>query len=244
MQNTPRTRLALAAITLGIVASTAAPTPLADEAPGASTTVAADQAGVTISGGGRSERRVALGEASPRGHRPAAGNDPVALEVRDASPFQEEILRWAIARSDEAGLTLPPLVVSFHSDRADCGGQLGTLGADGDRFRVKTCAAGGQVRQNLLHELAHAWDRGGGIPLTMRGDFLTMRGLDDWRNPTDDWSRRGAEHTAEIVAWGLEVAQWDIPSAIADVGPQDTDSLRAAFQFLTGHTPLWDIDGN
>ncbi len=174
-------------------------------------------------------------DPSPRRAFPRGGP---SLVVRNGTPEQRTLLDWAVGRFQEAGLELPRLAVSFH-DRDGCDGNLGSLGVAGGRYRLKTCAGGGALRQNLLHELAHAWDRSGGITDSTRSDFLAMRGLESWRDSDEAWSRRGAEHAAEIVAWGLEVAQWAIPSAVADVGPQSPDDLGRAFTLLTGRPPLW-----
>ena len=110
---------------------------------------------------------------------------------------------------------------------------------EGDRFIVRTCALGTGLRHNLLHELAHVWDLSGGVTEATRQDFLELRGLNGWQDLNEEWSERGIEQAAEIVAWGLEVAQWDIPTEVAEVGAQDADSLRQAFELLTGRLPIW-----
>ncbi len=163
-------------------------------------------------------------------------SDPASDEV---VALRTSLLDWALSRFDDAGLELPPVDVRF-LDVDKCDGYVGTLSQGETRFVVRSCATGGQLRQNLLHELAHAWDLAGSIADKTKDRFLELRGLVAWHAADTDWNEKGSEHAAEIIAWGLEAAEWAINSPIAEVGPQDTDSLREAFVLLTGRTPLWE----
>jgi hypothetical protein len=165
---------------------------------------------------------------------------PAAVVMRGGTPEEEELLGWAIGRYETAGLVLPPIVIRFHADQTVCGDLDGFIGWDGETFVIETCRAAGRALQhNLLHEMAHAWDLGGGLTDEARGRFLGLRGLRAWHELTDDWSRRGAEQMAEILAWGLDAAPSRIPTRVADVGPQNDASLTTAFETLTGRLPLW-----
>lgn len=169
---------------------------------------------------------------------PAAA--PPAVTMRGGTPEEEELLGWAISRYETAGLVLPSIVIRFHADQTVCGDLDGFIGWDGETFVIETCRAAGRALQhNLLHEMAHAWDLGGGLTDEARERFLGLRGLTAWHELSDDWPRRGAEQMAEILAWGLDAAPSRIPTRVADVGPQDDSSLTTAFETLTGRLPLW-----
>jgi hypothetical protein len=173
-----------------------------------------------------------------------AEQQPTTVEGRsEREVLQAGLQEWARARFEAAGLGLPPLEFVYPADEDDCDGWVGLVSRENDRLVIKSCAGGGELRHNLLHELAHAWDMAGGIPEETRRQFLEMRGLDSWRGADVDWNRRGQEHAAEIVAWGLELAQQGIPTPVAEVGHQDSDSLRRAYLLLTGQAPLWDVPG-
>lgn len=167
--------------------------------------------------------------------------EPAAVVMQGGTPEEEALLGWATARYEAAGLTLPPLVVRFHADPAVCGDLDGFIRWDGGTFVIETCrTAGAALHHNLLHEMAHAWDLGGGLTEDVRERFLTLRGLDAWHELSDDWPLRGAEQAAEILTWGLDRNPTRIPTRVGDVGPQDDASLTTAFETLTGRLPLWN----
>jgi hypothetical protein len=68
------------------------------------------------------------------------------------------------------------------------------------------------------------------------GEFLEMRGLQDWTgNP--EWARNGSEQAAHIIAWGLADRAFGI-ARIPD--SSDFGALSDAFEVLTGIRPLHD----
>ncbi len=98
-----------------------------------------------------------------------------------------------------------------------------------------------RIRKTVLHEVAHAW--------TLRRlsaddivGFLALRRLEHWSEPAT-WHRRGMEHAAEIMAWGLIEREVRLPL----MQPNDRASLDSAFEFLTGREPIvgppvWKVD--
>jgi hypothetical protein len=57
--------------------------------------------------------------------------EPAAVVMQGGTPKEEELLGWATARYEAAGLTLPPLVVRFHADPAVCGDLDGFIRREG-----------------------------------------------------------------------------------------------------------------
>ena len=152
-------------------------------------------------------------------------------------------LSWAMDRFEKAGLTLPPLEVTFHPDRTPCAGHRGTTTTTHLPITISICIDHTDqtaLRDILLHELTHAWDLGTeALPPETHAQFLQQRGLTDWNDQTQDWPYRGAEHAAEIITWGLRQTETGIATRIGSIGPQDTQSLTLAFETLTGIPPLW-----
>jgi hypothetical protein len=149
------------------------------------------------------------------------------IAFRVQSSTQAELIRWAVSRYERAGLRLPPVVVVFHDDEADCRSRRGYY-LDG---RVDLCTgtrADPQVRDTLMHELAHAWSEASLTVAEFRA-FMRLRGLSSWNSSDVFWPQRGFEQTAEVISWtlGERVLSPEIPDHEAD------DMLRA-YRILTG----------
>ena len=84
-------------------------------------------------------------------------NDDAArqpLTVKHASAAEIAGLDVATHRFAAAGLTLPPLIVAFSDDPADCYGHLGIFDAATTPWTITVCS---DLAFVPTHELAHAW---------------------------------------------------------------------------------------
>ena len=147
-------------------------------------------------------------------------------------PEMAGYVAWARSRFLAAGLSYPEPEVTAHDNMEACRGRVALFTGWEGGGRVATCFDEGHrdrfVRRVLLHELGHAWahlylDENG------REFFVALRGLDAWAEPAP-WSQRGAEHAAEVMAWGL----MDVEILVVSVAPNDVASLTVAFRTLTG----------
>lgn len=175
-------------------------------------------------------------------NRAAGSVEPprITLQNRTTNAQPVEILDWSVARYDEAGLRLPDIDVTFHSwepSMADCASHGGFWTVDQEGHYIDVCAVGVPSRRRmLLHEFAHAWTHENLTDME-RAAFVDERGLESWNGPETDWELRGVEQAAEIVTWGLYM-YCDPQHMISD---ESHHSLTAAFQFLTGVTPVCDV---
>ena len=164
---------------------------------------------------------------------PAAATDGPSRS--NLTPAQERVVDWALALYDEAGLRLPPVDFVAHATVDGCHGFRGYHDVEGGRSTVHLC--GSQRRRFAevltLHELAHAWDRAN-LTGARRADFLRLRNLDAWRNDSDAWDELGAEHAAEILAWGLR----DRPMQVIQIPDAGCDELLEGYVMLVGRPPL------
>lgn len=156
----------------------------------------------------------------------------VTIEAQESG--QQEMAEWAIDRYAEAGFDLPQLVITFAGrDLSDCDGAPGRVYLDHDPIEIRMCWNSELV---LLHELAHVWEAHN-VAAAEHEPFMAMRaGVVSWASLDVAWSERGREHAANVIAWGL----LEDPYPISRTYPNDPDSLRAAFQFLTDREPLHD----
>ena len=157
------------------------------------------------------------------------------LTITGASRAEREVAEWAVSRFDAAGLLLPPVSVSFRDD-GECGGSAGLYRHS--EAAVTICNRGGHdnpPRQTVLHELAHAWS----LHWMDEADIAAMLihdDLDFWINDEIGYWNRGAERTAEYIAWGLQVSG-DEDRAIWTAG-KNCAALATAFGLITGSGPL------
>jgi hypothetical protein len=152
------------------------------------------------------------------------------------------LAEWALTRFDRAGLMLPPLVISFHDERADCGGNFG-LFRSGAPARVDICGFNWDrfvvtARKTVLHELAHAW-LGHTLTEAARGRFLDLRGLQTWGDDEFPWEEQGSEQAAEIIAWALIDEDLEL-TRFKDANPA---ALSEAYLQLTGSRPPLRVQG-
>jgi hypothetical protein len=157
------------------------------------------------------------------------------VTIVGGTPDQREMARWAIARFEAEGLTLPRLEIRFQTSRDSCRGHLAYY-HDGiaDMCGAHTDLMAGR---SLLHEMSHGWlERN--VTGTERDRFIELRGLKTWNDQNVVWDERGFEHGAEIMAWALgDQSDGILTPSIPD---NDPDQLAAAFRQLTG-TPLPEL---
>jgi hypothetical protein len=153
------------------------------------------------------------------------GSDILA---HDASPDQQQLIGWAVARYQRAGMSLPPLAVYFHPVAGPCGDDgLGHY-EDG---RIDLCTGvtvNTMSRYVVLHEMAHAWTERNDPPATI-DRFLQLRGLSSWNGRDVRWQQRGWEQAAEFISWG--VGERIISPHLVEVTPRD---VARGYRLLTG----------
>ena len=147
-----------------------------------------------------------------------------------------DLTSWALRQFERAGLVLPPLVLRFHDERQDCGGNFGLYRA-GVPAQVEICGFNWDrfvvtAKKTLLHELGHAWSQ---YNLTddAREQFLVLRDLDTWGDDEFPWNEQGSEQFAEIIAWALIDEELHL-----GIGADDPDVLGQAYAQLTGSLPV------
>jgi hypothetical protein len=142
------------------------------------------------------------------------------------TPKARQIIAWAVDRFGATGLQLPDLDISFPTS---CDGKAALY--HGGRSSIDLCYV--VDKRTVLHEFAHAWDDTSGA--VDRAAFLKLRGLSIWWGgigmPSDE---QGAEHLAEIIAWGL--MDGDTRSA-PQLPANSVSELTHAFVMLTHGSP-------
>jgi hypothetical protein len=171
-------------------------------------------------------------------HVTAGTPPPSAIDITytDVPPAQVELFDWALGLFAESGLALPPVDVVGHRTEAACLGRRGAHWHEHGRSRIHLCTSdSGPLEEFMvLHELGHAWDRHALSP-ARRDAFLALRGLSEWRNGDPDrWLDRGAEHAAEIIAWGVI----DRPVRILRLHDNSCADLLIGYLVLTGTEPV------
>ena len=171
------------------------------------------------------------------------------VTVHDGTPALERYLRWGLERFVAGGLPVPTVaLVGFDEDLhpAQCPNDRDGCCIDDERgAAIYICATEDDIctdagcrtisvrwRRLLLHELAHAWMREH-VDQDTQAQFLALRGLTAWDDPAAPWDRRGVEHGAEILAWGL----MDEPVVPYRLGASSCDELAAGFGLLTATSP-------
>ena len=164
-----------------------------------------------------------------------SGPHPGSIVLNDLSSEQIDVVTHAVALFGDAGLRLPPLVMSASEDDAPCSGRYGVHRRHEWGSEIMLCSARADdwFRRVVLHELAHAWSEFG-LVAERREAFRLLRGWDHWMNyEVAKWRDNGAEQAAEVIAWG--VSDRAAPTVqIADDGCTD---LHTGYVTLTGVEP-------
>lgn len=164
------------------------------------------------------------------------------VEVHNGSPGAEELVRRALTRFPAARLAAPEVaVVAFDEEihRQQCSSERwGLTLSAGSSSRIYLCftVAGAPTafqQQLLLHELAHAW-LWQNLPGTTRQDFQALLHLRTWDARDVPWGRRGIEHAADVIVWGI--SQPPVESDL--LAGRTCTQLTQAFRLLTHVSPL------
>jgi hypothetical protein len=153
------------------------------------------------------------------------------LVFDEATPDHVELVTRAVATHEAAGLELPPLTVTFGTDRDTCKGNLGLFRAD-TRATIRLCTG---VRTVVLHELAHAWEWNA-LDDSARDEFVSENDLPTWNSRDHEWEERGVELMADTIAMGLILIDGNNnPMAVP---------ILCSFEMITGrdHPALTDGD--
>lgn len=156
------------------------------------------------------------------------------IQIDADDPAQLKMARWAVGRFEEAGLALPDLRIVFPGrDLSLCDGAPATALTSQRPIEIRMCW---NDKFMLLHELAHAWDAHN-LTKNCRKRFMALRtDVDGWTGAAIPWDRRGIEHAANVIAWGL----LEDPHPVSRTHPNDPDSMIEAFMLLTEVGPLHD----
>lgn len=132
-----------------------------------------------------------------------------AVSVTGGSSSDAERAQQALAGFERAGLTLPPVEIVFHEDRAGCSGHHGLFETQYEPWRLSVCDDFPYV---VTHELAHAWEAAR-LTDPDRERYLAHRGLDVWLAADVPWGERGIEDAAFIVQQNLTATRADLQSS-------------------------------
>ena len=161
---------------------------------------------------------------------------PASTEIAGATVYAETAgqvadAEWALGRFAAAGLDLPDVELWL------AGIESAIPQGNGFVYGFHREVAGRSVVFNsgsrfvLLHELGHVWDDHA-LTDADRGEFLEIRDADAWHG--EGWAGSGAEHLANVIAWGLSEEEIR-PSRTL---PNDDASLQEAFILATGSEPI------
>jgi len=138
-------------------------------------------------------------------------------------------------------LPLANVDIGVYDNQSACGdGRRGLhqLAEHGARSLVLVCALHdsprhqeGSRRHVLLHELAHVWAEQN-LSQAQKQDFLLVRGLTVWSGSEAGWGELGAEHAAEILAWGVSEGPYLLHPELSD---RSCDGFEAGHELLTGN---------
>ncbi|MEA3510727.1 MAG: nuclear transport factor 2 family protein [Actinomycetota bacterium] len=170
------------------------------------------------------------------------------VEVYNASSDQILLVEWAIDRFTANDLVFPDVTQIVFPPTAACeGGVSGTAVHQERGSSIDVCASAESVspgaetssfaptraaRGTILHELAHIWNFDH-VTEYRKELFVAARGLDVWIGNGIDWDRRGSEHAAEILMWGL----MDDVVPMLRLEQRSCADLTDGYQILTGRIP-------
>ena len=136
------------------------------------------------------------------------------------------------------GFDLPTFQVAFYTDADGCHGYMGFHQRDEvGASIISVCATHDNPMvetahrfRTLMHEAAHAWVEQT-ISDETKADFMAIRGLNEWSDMSKaEWKDLGAEHSAEVLTWGL-LESYNVHVLIDQDTPEE---LAPAFAVLTG----------
>lgn len=146
------------------------------------------------------------------------------IVVIGGTPEQLDAVNTAIERYEVVGLDLPPLTIHLHGSKSQCRGFQGVFNLDGSGHRVDVCNS---KPMTVLHELAHLWEHHN-VNDGQRQALMDLHGVTEWSSLDEDWTDRGIEIAAEIIAGGL----LELPLVRAQL--EDAPLKAESFRLITG----------
>ena len=164
------------------------------------------------------------------------GPSPSAQVAISRDSSDRALFEWALDRFDRSGLVLPALEIEFHDQLDPCDGYYGSF-KNSDPAHIDICGFNNNrflpaPKKMILHEMAHVW-LVANVDNETKSSFLGLRGLRTWNDQDFDWSERGFEHAAEVIAWAL----LDEERRILTVPYTQPESFAVAYTLLTGRAP-------
>lgn len=173
------------------------------------------------------------------------------VELVNAEPAHQAFVQSLFTSYADAGLGRPGVAAFRFPPSEECVERAGrTTEADeeyGGATTVALCfraaelyppdgTAGWSVVASTygLHELAHVWmlDH---LEEDARSTFMRRSGLAEWYADDVDWHRRGVEHAASTIAWGVAGAE---RARYLVVPAPECAELATRFRLLTGIDPV------
>ena len=173
----------------------------------------------------------------PRNEAVAAPAPVTGIVTENVTATDQAAYDTLVSLFETAGFELPVFQVGFHHTKDACQGYMGLhqLTPEGIS-RIDVCATNPSEMvqeahrfRTLIHEVAHAWVEQN-ISDETKTEFMSLRGAETWSDTTTEWKDRGAEHSAEVLAWGLQDGDYNI-SIVMD-GRTDAE-LATAYELLT-----------
>jgi len=151
--------------------------------------------------------------------------EPGAVVVHGAASDLRARLKSALDRFATAGLTLPPLDITFHNGRAGCGGHPGLFEVAEGVSDIEVCNPTNHI---VLHELAHAWVARN-VNQATKEALTQYWGLATWNDQEVDWGLRANERAADAIAFALgDLPKHPEPSLV---------EFLCSYSLVTGHAP-------
>jgi hypothetical protein len=147
-----------------------------------------------------------------------------SVVVIGGTPEQLAVVDMAIERYEAVGLDLPTLTIHLHDVKSQCRGFQGVFNLDGSGHRVDVCNS---KPMTVLHELAHLWEHHN-VNDGQRQALMDLHGVTEWSSLDEDWTDRGIEIAAEVIAGGL----LELPLVRAQL--EDAPLKAESFRIITG----------
>ncbi len=169
----------------------------------------------------------ALSPASAIGSHDA-NLDDASVVIVGADDAERHRIRAAAARFNDAGLSLPPLIILVHETREGCAGHLGMYHHSEPLSLIELCDL-----DVVDHEMAHAWEAHH-VDGDVRNRFIGHIGGAAWNAAESNWASRGVEQAAQAIAWNLRGPVLTVEEANRHA------ELLTRYELLTGgHSPRY-----
>ena len=133
-----------------------------------------------------------------------------SLTINDGTIDEIALVEELTLAFANAGLTLPPLTVTFSDDSADCKGHA----ALHHQFvgNITVCTTN---RVTIAHEMGHAW-AAVNLSDADRDAYTALWGLPTWGSHDFSWDERATEKAANTIAWAIALDNPEPSEHMAD----------------------------